>query len=181
VPHHQIPEPLARRKFLLKSGALVAASAALGLVFPVDRAWALATQTLTGPESATLLRFAWLLYPISKAPEQVYVDFVERLDRQAAGDVALAELLRGGVQQLGADGKNWLSLGEEEQVAAMRRIEATPFFGRMRHATLHAVFNDERTWKVIGFQGSAVEHGGYVNRGFNDIKWVPTTGPAGGQ
>jgi len=28
-------------------------------------------------------------------------------------------------------------------------------------------------WKHIDYPGSSKEYGGYINRGFNDIDWLP--------
>ena len=30
-------------------------------------------------------------------------------------------------------------------------------------------------WALLGFEGSSVEFGGYVDRGFDDIDWLPRT------
>jgi hypothetical protein len=28
-------------------------------------------------------------------------------------------------------------------------------------------------YRFFGFEGSSVEHGGYIDRGFDDIGWLP--------
>jgi len=28
-------------------------------------------------------------------------------------------------------------------------------------------------WQVLGYQGPSFELGGYLNRGFNDLDWLP--------
>jgi hypothetical protein len=164
-----------RRDFIATSGkAAVVAAIANATVFPASRAWSLSTVKLSGPESATLLRFAWNLFPLEKVDESVYVAVVEGLDRRAQGDTALYEQIAAGIAKLDeARGKPWIALPEADQIAVMKDVERTPFFGTMRTAAVNTIFGNAAVWKLIGYEGSAVEHGGYVNRGFNDITWVP--------
>lgn len=164
-----------RRDFLATSGkAAIIAAVANGTVFPASRAWSLSTVKLSGQESATLLRFSWNLFPLEKVDESVYVAVIEGLDRRAQTDAALHEQLKDGVAKLdGARGKPWIALPEADQIAVMKEIERTPFFGTMRTAAVNTIFGNPAVWKLIGYEGSAVEHGGYVNRGFDDIAWLP--------
>ena len=52
-------------------------------------------------------------------------------------------------------------------------LQATPFFNTMRSATLGALYGNETVARDFGFEGSSVEHGGFVNRGFDDLGWLP--------
>ena len=164
-----------RRDFLARSGkAAIVAAVANATVFPANRAWSLSTVKLSGQESATLLRFAWNLFPLEKVEESVYVAVVEGLDKRAQTDAAFYEQLKDGVAKLDTTrGKPWIALPEADQIAVMKEIERTPFFGTMRTVAVNTIFTNPTVWILIGYEGSAVEHGGYVNRGFNDISWVP--------
>ena len=33
------------------------------------------------------------------------------------------------------------------------------------------IYGNKEIWKLFGYEGSSVEHGGYVKRGF-DINWI---------
>ena len=36
-----------------------------------------------------------------------------------------------------------------------------------------SLYNQEEVWPKFGYEGSSAENGGYINRGFNDIDWLP--------
>jgi hypothetical protein len=168
-----MPPKASRRDFLAGSGTLAVAVTA-ATVFPPGRAWSLSTTRLSGQEAATLLRFTWQLFPLEGVEESVYVTVVETLDRRASSDTSLHEQIKAGIAALdAARGKPWVELSEPDQTAVMKEIEKAPFFGTMRTAAVNSIFNNPKVWRVIGYEGSAVEHGGYVNRGFNDIDWLP--------
>ena len=43
----------------------------------------------------------------------------------------------------------------------------------MRAATLAGLYANDMVARAFGFEGSSVEYGGYVNRGFDDLGWLP--------
>jgi len=54
-------------------------------------------------------------------------------------------------------------------------MEATPFFQTVRGSLVGAdgPYNLPAVWKKLGYQGSSWQFGGYLNRGFGDIAWLP--------
>ncbi len=36
-----------------------------------------------------------------------------------------------------------------------------------------SLYNQKELWPRFGYEGSSAEHGGYINRGFADIDWLP--------
>jgi hypothetical protein len=38
------------------------------------------------------------------------------------------------------------------------------------------LYRDPEVWAMIGYQGSSIQYGGYKNRGFDDIDWLPQAG-----
>ena len=43
----------------------------------------------------------------------------------------------------------------------------------MRTATINNLYTNLLVYRFFSFEGSSVEHGGYINRGFDDIDWLP--------
>jgi hypothetical protein len=43
----------------------------------------------------------------------------------------------------------------------------------MRSATINNLYNNPLVYRLFGFEGSSVEYGGYIERGFDDIGWLP--------
>jgi hypothetical protein len=36
-----------------------------------------------------------------------------------------------------------------------------------------SLYDNEMAFKALGYPGSSWEHGGYIARGFQDLKWLP--------
>lgn len=171
---------VSRRRFLETSGLAVAGAAALATAasaFESKTVWALSVDGFADHEALTLLRMARLLYPHDGLGDDIYGEIVEGLGRAASQDPALAANLETGVETLdGARGKPWLDLAEADQIAVLRDLETTAFFTTVRTTVLHDLYNNPELWALVGFQGSSLEFGGYINRGFDDIDWLPEDG-----
>ena len=61
-----------------------------------------------------------------------------------------------------------------EQRDALRTLETTPDFQTFRFHILMNLYNDPAVTQQFGYQGPSLEHGGYLNRGFDDLSWLPT-------
>ncbi len=69
----------------------------------------------------------------------------------------------------------WKDVAEAERVSILTSIQGSPFFEVLRANTLQVLFREPATFAVVGYGGSAMEFGGYINRGFNDISWLPAS------
>ena len=170
-----------RRRFLRTTG-LAAAAAAGGVgaasvgavVIEPRRAWALATTVLDGHQARTLLAMARQLFPHDELGDGYYAAAVEALDEQAAEDPELATQLADGVAALDAAmGIRFVDLSEGNQLRVLEAIDDSAFFGTVRGATLAGVYGNETVQRRFGYEGSSVEHGGYIERGFDDLGWLP--------
>lgn len=56
------------------------------------------------------------------------------------------------------------------------KVDQEPFFKALLWRGAEIVYRDPQVWTLIGYQGSSIEHGGYLNRGFDDIGWLPKAG-----
>ena len=125
-------------------------------------------------DKRTLLRMARLLYPHDALADDIYVEVLQPLQAQAAGDAALAADLRAGFETLdGAAGADWRTAPADNQIETLGRIEDGAFFGTVQEAVRTQLYEHPDVWRLIGYEGSSVEHGGYINRGFDDIDWLP--------
>jgi hypothetical protein len=167
-----------RRRFLetsshLAVGAAAMAAAGGAAAVAPHGAWA-ATRVISPSQAATLVVMAWHLFPHDALGEQYYAAAVEALDEQAASDPELAAQLVEGVAMLdGAMGMPFTKLSPGNQLKVVESLEGTPFFNTVRAATLGALYTNNVVARHFGFEGSSVEHGGYIGRGFNDLGWLP--------
>jgi hypothetical protein len=164
--------PVARREFLHATGVLtglLAIGSPLALLAP-SRAWAVDLTSLTTAEATTLLAATRTIAPHDKLEDAAYAFVIRALDAAAAKDAALRKQLADGVTSLGV---GFASSPEGVRVEALRRIESTPFFQNLRVQTLLVLYSTPLAYAYFGYEGEAFSKGGYLQRGFNDLRWLP--------
>ena len=148
---------------------LLAAGSPLALLAP-SRAWALDLTALTSEEGATLLAAARTIAPHDKLEDAAYALVVQAVDASAAKDAGLRKQYQEGLARLGA---NFASAGEEARVAALEAVESSAFFQALRTNTLQVLYATPMAYAYFGYEGEAFSKGGYLFRGFNDLRWLP--------
>ncbi len=174
VPKQNLP--LARREFLKGSGILMgtlAAGSVLAGLAP-STVWAVELKTLSKAEGETLMAMGRVLYPHKKLPDAVYAILAKDLDGSASGDAGTANMLREGISNLNAlAGGNFAKAKADKQLAIVKGMEGSAFFGAVRGQCVTSVYNNDMAFAAFGYPGSAWEKGGYITRGFQDLKWLP--------
>lgn len=167
--------PLTRRQFLTGSGILMGAlvvGTPLAVVAP-STAWALELTTLDTAAGETLLKLGRILYPHPNLPDAVYAILVKDLDAMAAANPKVAAQLREGVRSLDqATGGSFVKAETAAQLAAVKVIEGSPLFVAVRSQCVTSLYNNEMTWTIFGYPGESWSKGGYIARGFQDLKWL---------
>jgi len=168
--------PLTRREFLQGSGVLtgtLAAGGALTALAP-SRVWAVELKTLVKAEGEALLKLGRTLYPHKKLPDAVYALLAKDLDGAASADAKTAQLLRDGIAGLNkAVGGVFAKASDAKRLAAVKAIEGTPFFNAVRGKCVTSLYDNDMAYKVFGYPGASFDKGGYITRGFQDLKWLP--------
>ena len=70
-------------------------------------------------------------------------------------------------------GASFGSLSSDNQIAALKKIEDSPFFQKVRSTETVALYNNPEVWKHFGYPGASFPIGGYIHHGFNDVSWLP--------
>jgi hypothetical protein len=165
---------LTRRELLSRS---VAAGGALlvgaGWVTAPTAAWAIEVEALRPETMATLIQMARDIYPHDRIPDDRYAvavkgyDTAEQAPTVEEGIAALDAAARGlgHASYLGA-------LWEAERVETLRAIEGSAFFQTVRAGLVTGLYNQKEVWPLFGYEGESYSHGGYIDRGFNDIDWL---------
>src|SRR5690242_17457947 len=164
--------PLDRRGFLQKTGILtgvLAVGSPLALLAP-SRTWAVDLTSLSSAEGATLLAAARTIAPHDKLEDAAYAYVIRALDSAAAKDEMLRKQLQAGVASLGA---RFAGAPESSRVEALRKVESTAFFQNLRVQTLQVLYSTPLAYAYFGYEGEAFSKGGYLQRGFNDLRWLP--------
>jgi hypothetical protein len=153
----------------------VAASAGIG----IEDAWATDATTLTPTTLKTLVKVARDIYPHDFLVDSYYITAIKPWDGKAAKDPAVKAMLEDGVRRLDQDAKDRHKVAyvqvpwEADRIVLLQGIEQTDFFKKLRSDLVVSLYNQEEVWPKFGYEGSSAEHGGYINRGFADIDWLP--------
>ena len=170
---------LSRRTFIKAVGATGVSVYVLWSA-PGAQSWfgprvALAAEltALSASQAQEMLAMARQLFPHDQLGDEYYWVVVESIDKDMAGSSDLAAQIRAGLAELNETaGGDFTSAGADKQIAAMKKLETTPFFATMLGKTQFYFYNNSRVWSNFGFEGSSWEKGGYINRGFNDVTWT---------
>jgi hypothetical protein len=162
------------RRELLKSttGLLcgwVVAGTPLALI-AAGRAWAVDLTVLTSLEGSTLMSTARTIVPHDKLDDSAYALVVSAVNSDAGKDANLHAMIKDGLATLGPI---FTTNPESERVAALQKIESSAFFQTMRVKTLQVLYANPIAYAHFGYEGEAFSKGGYLLRGFNDLRWLP--------
>jgi hypothetical protein len=164
---------LDRRRFVqVATGALTGVLSALSPLAALvpGRAWAVELRALSNDEAAALLGAIRTIAPHDGLDDAAYALVVGALDADAAASAENAAMLKSGIASLGA---NFAAAPETSRVTTLSAIEAGLFFQSVRLKTLLVLYSNPIAWAHFGYEGEAFSKGGYLLRGFNDLKWLP--------
>jgi hypothetical protein len=168
--------PLTRRSMLRGSGVLmgtITIGSPLAALAP-STVWALELKTLSKSDGETLMAMGRVLYPHERLPDAVYALLAKDLDADAAKGADAAKLMRDGIATLDqAAGGSFVKANAAQKASAVKSLEGQPFFGAVRGKCITSLYDNDMAYKVFGYPGSAWEQGGYITRGFQDLKWLP--------
>jgi hypothetical protein len=162
-----------RRRFVQSaSGVLTGVLSALSPLAALvpGRAWAVDMHALSAAEAASLLAVTRTIVPHDGLDDAAYALVVASLDADAAASPETRTMLSSGIAALGAD---FATAPEASRVAKLKEVESGPFFQSVRIKTLLVLYDNPIAWAHFGYQGESFSRGGYLQRGFNDLKWLP--------
>ncbi|MFM0513352.1 tat (twin-arginine translocation) pathway signal sequence [Paraburkholderia sp. RL17-373-BIF-A] len=167
--------PLTRRELLRGTGVLMgtlAFSSVLSTLAP-SRTWALELQGLDTHQGEVILAFTRQLYPHPTLDNAVYALVVKDLDAKAKADPAVRQQLADGVKQLDAQaGSDWLKRTPSDQAKDVASLAGTPFFNTIRSTAVVSLYANTMAYAHFGY-GASEGDGGYLNKGFNSLSWLP--------
>ena len=162
------------RRVLLRNGTgvltgLVVAGSPLALI-ACGPVWAIDLTALSSSEGAALIAMARTICPHDKLDDAAYALVVQAVDAGSAKDPSTRRLIKEGVASLGASFATSL---ESDRVEALKKIESSEFFQLMRLKTIQVLYASPLAYAYFGYEGEAFSKGGYLLRGFNDLRWLP--------
>jgi hypothetical protein len=116
----------------------------------------------------TVLHATRTMFPHDGLPDEAYDKVVSALEALPQGPDTLAA----GAAELDGD-RPFVDLGPEERLAALQRVEGSDFFTLVHATAVVELYDNPLVWKAFGYEGPSAHLGGYVNRGFDDLDWLP--------
>jgi len=164
-----------RREFLQSTTVItgvIASSSVLASLAP-SRVWAAPLASLNEAEGQFLLRLTQVIFPHKNMPDAINALAVKDLDALCA-DAEVAASFRSGITALNdAAGGDWMAASPEQQLAAVKANTKLPLFSKVRGKCITSLYDNELAYKHFGYEGEAFNKGGYITRGFDDLKWLP--------
>jgi hypothetical protein len=117
---------------------------------------------------AATLRATRVMFPHDDLPDEAY----EKVVRAIEADPAALATVESGLRELDGDGP-FAELGPEAQLAVLERSQGTEIFKVLHATAVVELYDNPLVWKTFGYEGPSVHLGGYVDRGFDDLDWLP--------
>jgi hypothetical protein len=135
----------------------------------------MADTTVTPETRRSLVRLLRTAYPHVRFPDGPYQRTAEAILEQADASLWLRIALTQGLGSLDAKaGGSFVKLDDEAAYQLLVDIENAEFFKFIRAIAVVTLYDDPETLEILGYEGPAYEKGGYLNRGFDDLDWLPT-------
>jgi hypothetical protein len=170
--HSDSPLSAERRAFVRGVGVLtgvIALGHPLAALLP-GRVWAVELRVLSSADAAAMLAMIRTIAPHDTLDDAAYALVVNAIDVDAAGSSEARADLAAGIASLGG---GFALMPEGARVEHLKSIESGAFFQSVRVKTLLILYSNPIAWAHFGYEGEAFSKGGYLVRGFNDLKWLP--------
>lgn len=129
------------------------------------------TLSLTDDERRLLIRTLRVVFPHDRFGEEPYARTADAVVEAATATPRQALMLRAGLRDLQAQAFD--EMDEQAASAHLESLTSTPFFGLVHGTGVVALYDDHDVWDVLGYEGPSYDHGGYLDRGFDDLDWLP--------
>ncbi|GHC79045.1 hypothetical protein [Limoniibacter endophyticus] len=118
-----------------------------------------------------LVRMVRAMYPHKRFGDAPYERTANAIFKAAEASPAQKVAFASALYDLAAAG--FADLDEEAAYNHLKSIESTAFFKLVRSTAVVTLYDDPEVWELLGYEGPSFDKGGYVNRGFNDLDWLP--------
>ncbi|HEY6266781.1 MAG TPA: hypothetical protein VIX11_00665 [Candidatus Acidoferrum sp.] len=134
------------------------------------RAWAVDLTALSSSEGAGLMAMTRTIAPHDNLDDAAYAMVVQAIDSDASKDESTRKMIKEGLAGLGSE---FAAGAENDRVAMLKKVESSAFFQMMRQKTMQVLYATPLAYAYFGYEGEAFSNGGYLLRGFNDLRWLP--------
>lgn len=143
------------------------------MVFPAKYS-ALNALELSDEARRILTRIIRVAFPHPQFPDGPYERMTEKIIEASEESRWFRMALTQGLLTLDTlTNEHFLDLPDDRALAVLKRIADLEFFGFIRRTVVLNLYDDPEVHQALGYEGESFSKGGYVNRGFNDLSWLP--------
>jgi hypothetical protein len=129
---------------------------------------------LSDDARSALVRMLHATFPHDSFPDGPYQRTADAIIDAAKTSTWSRLALLHGLDSLGAaSGGAFADLDDADALKVLRHVEGTEFFGFVRRTAVVALYDDPEVWSALGYEGASFDKGGYIERGFDDLDWLP--------
>lgn len=130
--------------------------------------------SLDAQDRANLVKLLRTAYPHAQFPDGPYERTADKILEQVHASVWHCTLLSSGLRTLdAAAGGSFGDLDDTAAAGVLTRIADAEFFVFIRGVAVPILYDDHEVWAALGYEGESFSQGGYLNRGFDDLDWLP--------
>ncbi len=132
------------------------------------------TYLLSRQDQQTLTHVIYAAFPHRAFPMGPYRRAADAVVEQAATNPRMLAQLVQGLAELDAQRDvAFAELDVETAAAVLRGADGSPFVTAIVDSAIVTLYSDPEVWEMLGYEGPSFDKGGYVDRGFNDLDWLP--------
>lgn len=129
---------------------------------------------MTDEARAILVRVLRVAFPHPQFPDGPYERTADTILTEAQNSTWWRVALTQGLNSLNdVCGGDFTALPDDEALRLLRRVESSTFFGFIRRTAVLNLYDDAEVWTALGYEGPSFDKGGYIDRGFDDLDWLP--------
>jgi hypothetical protein len=111
------------------------------------------------------------MFPHDGFPDGPYERCAAAILKAGEEDARIAAQLAQGVRE--REARRFADLDADAALAYLRDISGTVFFETVRGKFILTFYDDREVWGLLGYEIDSFAQGGYLNRGFADLDWLP--------
>ena len=157
-----------RRNFLLGTASSSAVASIFGAVSIAEAKIVAGSSSM---DRKLIFKMIRTIYPHNSFPDGPYERTTDDVINKGNADAGKMIMMRDGLRDL-ADA-SFQGLSFKNATSYLKSIEGTAFFNHVRSTSVVTLYNDKEVWDILGYEGASYDKGGYINRGFNDLDWLP--------
>jgi hypothetical protein len=129
---------------------------------------------VTEGQRATLVSLLRTAFPHPRFPDGPYERTADAVLTAADGALwSRLSLLQGLASLDSLAGGRFVDLDEADATRTLLHVADTEFFHLVRRTAVVVLYDDPQVWELLGYEGPSFDKGGYLDRGFDDLDWLP--------